>query len=129
MTWRFAVLARQLSGPHPYLAPIGPGTEIGRILDLTHPSNPGPIEEAQCVNACRNFAEGLPDNTPWRKANLAQIPVRPNQSLFARFESLFGKINSLFCLVELSSNSLKTAMNAASLHFESGIISVEFNRS
>jgi len=60
------------SAPHPYVAPTGPGTEIGNILDPVHPSNPGPIgNPSECVKACRHFAEGLPDHTQWTQG----VPV------------------------------------------------------
>jgi RHS repeat-associated protein len=66
----------QHNAPHPYVAPIGPGTEIGSILDLTHPSNPGPITsptdpDGQCVTACRHYEQGLPDHTQWTQG----VPV------------------------------------------------------
>ena len=68
---RLALSAQQQSAPHPYVAPTGPGTEIGNILDPAHPSNPGPIGQGECVNACRHFEQGLPDHTQWTQG----VPV------------------------------------------------------
>jgi RHS repeat-associated protein len=63
--------AQQKNAPHPYVAPIGPGTEIGNILDPAHPSNPGPIGQGECVEACRHYEKGLPDHTQWTQG----VPV------------------------------------------------------
>lgn len=43
-----------------YWAPVRPGSEIGKILDLIHPSNPGPIGNGECVVACRQFSKAPP---------------------------------------------------------------------
>ncbi len=69
----------QAHQPHPYVAPTGPGTEIGNILDPAHPSNPGPITSpsdpnGQCVTSCRHFS-GLPDHTQWTKGDPVVISV------------------------------------------------------
>jgi RHS repeat-associated protein len=68
--------AQQNNAPHPYVAPTGPGTEIGNILNAANPSNPGPITSptdplGQCVTACRHYEQGLPDHTQWTKG----VPV------------------------------------------------------
>ncbi len=63
--------AQKQNAPHPYVAPIGPGTEIGNFLDPAHPSNPGPIGKGECVEACRHYEKGLPDHTQWTQG----VPV------------------------------------------------------
>jgi RHS repeat-associated protein len=70
---------QQAQQPHPYVAPTGPGTEIGNILDPAHPSNPGPITSpsdpnGQCVTSCRHFS-GLPDHTQWTQGDPVVISV------------------------------------------------------
>jgi RHS repeat-associated protein len=61
-----------------YIAPTGPGTEIGNITDPAHPLPPM-IGNGQCVTACKHFSGITAPTTDWRQgaavANNGSIPI------------------------------------------------------
>jgi RHS repeat-associated protein len=65
--------ARQQTTPKPgrqpdgsYIAPTGPGTEIGNITDPAHPLPPL-IGNGQCVTACKHFSGITAPTADWRE--------------------------------------------------------------
>ena len=64
---------QQTTGRQPngsYVAPTGPGTEIGNITDPAHPLPPL-VGNGQCVTACKHFSGITAPTGDWREGAAA----------------------------------------------------------